>query len=146
MFDLTSSKLLILGIIALLVVGPKDMPVLLRTIGKYVAILRRHANEFRAQFEAAMNESDLASLKSEVEGLKRDVSATVSAAGRSIEADVASAKGGLENSIRGLDTTQSQPTPAAAELAPAELAPAEPAPHVNGASISQPHSAAKTGA
>ena len=41
MFDFTSSKLLILGIVALLVMGPKDLPALLRTIGKYVGIIKR---------------------------------------------------------------------------------------------------------
>ena len=44
MFDITSSKLLILGIVALLVIGPKDLPALLRTIGKYVGIIKRHAD------------------------------------------------------------------------------------------------------
>ena len=54
MFDITSSKLLILGIVALLVIGPKDLPALLRTIGKYVGIIKRQAAEFRAQFDEAM--------------------------------------------------------------------------------------------
>ena len=59
MFDFTSSKLLILGIVALLVIGPKDLPALLRTIGKYMGIIKRQANEFRAQFDEAMRESEL---------------------------------------------------------------------------------------
>ena len=59
MFDFTSSKLLILGIVALLVIGPKDLPALLRTIGKYVGIIKRQAAEFRAQFDEAMRESEL---------------------------------------------------------------------------------------
>ena len=59
MFDITSSKLLILGIVALLVIGPKDLPALLRTIGKYMGIIKRHAAEFRAQFDEAMRESEL---------------------------------------------------------------------------------------
>ena len=63
MFDLTSSKLLILGIVALIVVGPKDLPILLRTIGKYVGMIRRQANEFKSQFDEAMRESELDSLK-----------------------------------------------------------------------------------
>ena len=46
MFDITSSKLLILAVVALIVVGPKDLPILLRTIGKYLGIIRRHAAEF----------------------------------------------------------------------------------------------------
>ena len=60
MFDITSSKLLILGIVALLVIGPKDLPALLRTIGKYMGIIKRQAAEFRAQFDEAMRESELA--------------------------------------------------------------------------------------
>jgi len=99
MFDLTSSKLLILGIVALIVVGPKELPGLLRTLGKYVGILRRHANEFRAQFDAAMRESELADLKSEVDGLKRDVVSTLQSAGRSLESGVPAAKSGVENTI-----------------------------------------------
>ena len=59
MFDITSSKLLILGIVALLVIGPKDLPALLRTIGKYMGIIKRQAAEFRAQFDEAMRESEL---------------------------------------------------------------------------------------
>ena len=59
MFDITSSKLLILGIVALLVIGPKDLPALLRTIGKYMGIIKRHAADFRAQFDEAMRESEL---------------------------------------------------------------------------------------
>ena len=63
MFDITSSKLLILGIVALLVIGPKDLPALLRTIGKYMGIIKRQAAEFRAQFDEAMRESELHELK-----------------------------------------------------------------------------------
>jgi len=55
MFDITSSKLLILAIVALIVVGPKDLPVLLRTVGKYLGVVRRHAAEFRAQFDEALH-------------------------------------------------------------------------------------------
>ena len=99
MFDLTSSKLLILGIVALLVVGPKELPVLLRTIGKYVGIVRRHAAEFRAQFDDAMREQELAGLKAEMEKVKADVETTVTAAGRSVEADMAAATREIDASM-----------------------------------------------
>ena len=69
MFDITSSKLLILGIVALLVIGPKDLPALLRTIGKYVGIIRGQAKEFRAQFDEAMRETELDQLKKDVENI-----------------------------------------------------------------------------
>src|SRR5215471_12981446 len=70
MFDFTSSKLLILGIVALLVIGPKDLPALLRTVGKYVGIIKRQAAEFRAQFDEAMRESELAELRKSVESIQ----------------------------------------------------------------------------
>lgn len=115
MFDLTSSKLLILGIVALIVVGPKDLPVLLRTIGKYVGVLRRHANEFRAQFDSAMRESELAGLRDEVAGLKRDVVSTVQSATRTLETETGGVTSSLENTIKPRLTT---PEPALAEPAP----------------------------
>jgi sec-independent protein translocase protein TatB len=52
----------LLGIVVA-VIGPKDFPVLLRTIGKYVGIIRGHAKEFRAQFDEAMREAELSGLK-----------------------------------------------------------------------------------
>lgn len=118
MFDLTSSKLLILGIVALIVVGPKDLPVLLRTIGRYVGMLRRHANEFRSQFDAAMRDSELSSLQDEVAGLKRDVVATVQSATRSLEAETASANASIENTIRAPLTPPDPAPPAAAPVPP----------------------------
>ena len=77
MFDITSSKLLILGIVALLVIGPKDFPALLRTIGKYIGIIKRHAAEFRAQFDEAMRETELDQLKKDVEKIGRETEASL---------------------------------------------------------------------
>ena len=84
MFDITSSKLLILAIVALIVVGPKDLPVLLRTVGKYLGIVRRHANEFRAQLEEAMRETELEDIKKEFDNFGREMHASIedSAAGK----------------------------------------------------------------
>lgn len=88
MFDLTSSKLLILAVVALIVVGPKDLPALLRTVGRYMGMLRRQANEFRAQFDEAMRESELADLKKEVEQIGQETQATLKDAGHSVESSL----------------------------------------------------------
>lgn len=88
MFDLTSSKLLILGLVALIVVGPKDLPLLLRTIGKYVGMIRRQANEFRAQFDEAMRDQELANLKSEMEAVKSDVEGTIKGTTSAVRDDI----------------------------------------------------------
>ena len=84
MFDITSSKLLILAIVALIVVGPKDLPVLLRTVGKYMGIIRRHAADFRAQLDEAMREAELDDIKTEFDNLGREMHASIedSAAGQ----------------------------------------------------------------
>jgi sec-independent protein translocase protein TatB len=128
MFDLTSSKLLILGLVALIVVGPKDLPVLLRTIGKYVGMIRRQAGEFRGYFDEAMREQELANLKAEVTSLKRDVEATVSSATRAVQDDVNSVKADFDQQIKAADTAASFVAPidnpaVAADVPPAAVEP-----------------------
>jgi len=88
MFDITSSKLLILAIVALIVVGPKDLPILLRTVGKYLGMIRRQAAEFRHQFDEAMREAELDALKKEFDSVSREVHATVESGARGIEAQI----------------------------------------------------------
>jgi sec-independent protein translocase protein TatB len=77
MFDITSGKLLILAIVALIVVGPKDLPLLLRTVGKYLGIVRRHAAEFRAQLDEVMREAELQDIKKEFDNFGRDMHASI---------------------------------------------------------------------
>lgn len=96
MFDITSSKLLLLGIVALIVIGPKDLPVLLRTIGKYVGIIKRQAAEFRAQFDEAVRESELAELKKDVENMGREAEASMREAERTVTTELDAAKADVE--------------------------------------------------
>jgi len=100
MFDLTSSKLLILGLVALIVVGPKDLPVLLRTIGKYVGMIRRQANEFRAQFDEAMRDQELANLKAEMDAVKKDLTSTVSDATSAVRDDIDSVSRDIDRELK----------------------------------------------
>jgi sec-independent protein translocase protein TatB len=96
MFDITSSKLLLLGIVALIVIGPKDLPVLLRTIGKYVGIIKRQAAEFRAQFDEAVRESELAELKKDVENMGREAEASLREAERNVTSELDAVKADVE--------------------------------------------------
>ena len=99
MFDITSSKLLILGIVALLVIGPKDLPALLRTIGKYMGIIKRHAADFRAQFDEAMRESELAELKKDVESMGSEAEATMREAELSVDKEISEARRGVDSAL-----------------------------------------------
>ncbi len=59
MFDIGWTELLIIAVVAIIVVGPKDLPRMLRSVGRYAGQLRRTANEFRSQFDEAIRESEL---------------------------------------------------------------------------------------
>ncbi|MDP1912653.1 Sec-independent protein translocase protein TatB [Brevundimonas sp.] len=63
-------EILVIGIVALLVVGPKDLPLLMRKIGKVMAKARAMANEFRSSFDEMARQSELDELRKEVEALR----------------------------------------------------------------------------
>ncbi len=100
MFDITSSKLLILAIVALIVVGPKDLPLLLRTAGKYLGVIRRHANEFRAQLDEVMREAEMQELKKEFESVGNEMKATMEEGARAIDTQVESARIGVDDALK----------------------------------------------
>ena len=58
MFEIAWSKLMLIGVIALIVIGPKDLPEVLRSAGQMLGKLRRMADEFRGQFNDAIRESE----------------------------------------------------------------------------------------
>jgi sec-independent protein translocase protein TatB len=63
MFDISWGKLVIIGVVALLVIGPKELPAVLRQLGQWMAKIRRMASEFQGQFQDAMREAEMADLK-----------------------------------------------------------------------------------
>jgi sec-independent protein translocase protein TatB len=67
MFDIGWSELLLIGVVALIAIGPKELPGALRTLGQWMAKVRRMASEFQNQFHEAMREAELADLKKEVD-------------------------------------------------------------------------------
>ena len=73
MFDLDISKMIIVGIVALAVIPPKDLPRVMRTVGQTVGKMRRMAAEFQGQFMDAMREvereADLDSVKKEFQAI-----------------------------------------------------------------------------
>jgi sec-independent protein translocase protein TatB len=73
MFDLDLSKMIIVGIVALAVIPPKDLPRVMRTVGQTLGKMRRMAAEFQGQFMEAMREvereADLESVKKEFQAI-----------------------------------------------------------------------------
>ena len=69
MFDFDAGKLVIIGIVALIVIGPKELPRVMRQVGQMAAKMRRMAAEFRGQFMDAMREAEIEDLKADVQKL-----------------------------------------------------------------------------
>ncbi len=69
MFDLSWGHFIVVAIVALIVIGPKELPAVLRTIGQWTTKIRRMAAEFQGQFQEAMREAEMADLKKEISNI-----------------------------------------------------------------------------
>jgi sec-independent protein translocase protein TatB len=140
MFDIGWSELLVIGIVALVVIGPKDLPKVLRTLGQMMTKVRRMASEFQGQFQEAMREAELADLKKEAEKLMEPVTSADPLQGlekfgdelqQAIEKPVTPAAAPAASSEpEPIGAGQMPPVTAAAPVVPPELeqpAPVEPA-------------------
>lgn len=65
MFDIGWDELLFTAVVAIVVVGPKDLPMALRTVGRWVAKARKVSNHFRSGIEAMIREAELAEMEKE---------------------------------------------------------------------------------
>src|SRR3990170_3492277 len=72
MFDIGWSELLVIAVVAIVVVGPKDLPKLMRSFGHYAGKLRRAASDFQRQFEEAMRESEVEEVRKAIESVRTE--------------------------------------------------------------------------
>ena len=72
MFDVGWSELFVIAVVAIVVIGPKDLPKLMRSFGHYAGKVRRTAAEFQRQFEEAMREAELEEVKKAIESAKAE--------------------------------------------------------------------------
>ena len=127
MFDIGWSELLVIGVVALIAIGPKELPGVLRMVGQWMGKVRRMASDFQHQFNEAMREA-------EMEDIKKQVDDVTSAASSVTNFDpLGSIQKEFETAIE--DKPAPSATPAATEPsvatappAPEISAPAEPAP------------------
>lgn len=72
MLDLSWSHILILLIVALVVVGPKDLPRLMRMVGQWMGKARQMADQFKRSFDDMARQAELDELRKEIESLRSD--------------------------------------------------------------------------
>ena len=73
MFGFGWGEMVVIGIVALIAIGPKELPTVLRTIGQWMGKVRRMANEFQGQFNEALREAELTDLKKQAEDFTADL-------------------------------------------------------------------------
>jgi sec-independent protein translocase protein TatB len=144
MFDIGWGELLVIGMVALIAIGPKELPAALRALGQWMIKIRRMASEFQNQFQEAMREAELSELKKEVDDMASqaskmahfdpldDVRKEIETAQRDIETSVTSMPTLDEppDSVKPLTLTSTSggPDTAPASAEPTTPASAEPTP------------------
>jgi sec-independent protein translocase protein TatB len=129
MFDIGWSELALIAVVALVAIGPKELPGVLRTVGQWVGKVRRMASEFQGQFQEAMREAEMADLKKSFDEVRE------AASGLSKGSIITSLQKDVTNALRIDDAdkpmdTQAAPTTDAtvASATDAPVIPATPAP------------------
>ncbi|HYG27299.1 MAG TPA: Sec-independent protein translocase protein TatB [Caulobacteraceae bacterium] len=69
--EIGATELLVIAAVALIVVGPKDLPLMMRKMGQFVSRMRAMASEFRTSFEDMARQSELEELRKEVEAMRK---------------------------------------------------------------------------
>ncbi|THD60794.1 MAG: twin-arginine translocase subunit TatB [Bradyrhizobium sp.] len=74
MFDIGWSELVLIAVVALIAIGPKELPGVLRMVGQWMGKARKMAAEFQGQFQEAMREAEMADLKKSFDDIKEAAS------------------------------------------------------------------------
>ena len=95
MFDIAPSEMLLVAIVAIVVIGPKDLPLALRTAGRWLGKVRRVSNHFRSGIETMIREAEM----EEMEKKWREQNAAIMAAHPEAEGQTIEAAQAIEHSI-----------------------------------------------
>jgi len=138
MFDIGWSELVLIGVVALIAIGPKELPGVLRMVGQWMGKARKMAAEFQGQFQEAMREAEMADLKKSFDevreaatgfnplsSLQKDVSDAlrVDALDKPAEASSTTAVEAPATSSEALATSSEAPTTSSEALAISSEAP-----------------------
>jgi len=119
MFDIGFSEIVVIGVVALVVIGPERLPKTARTLGHLFGRLQRYVSDVKADISREMELDELRKLQREMQGAAREFEQTVTTAAHDV-------KTGVQNVERELNEAGAAPVSASA-LPPLETPPAEPA-------------------
>jgi sec-independent protein translocase protein TatB len=121
MFDIGFSEIVVIGVVALVVIGPERLPKTARTLGHLFGRLQRYVNDVKADINREMELEELRSLREQVKSAASDLQQTMSSAASDVQAGVRSVEQQLNDAGR---DSPAAPAPAA----PAAVAPGDPPP------------------
>jgi sec-independent protein translocase protein TatB len=121
MFDIGWSEFVLIAVVALIAIGPKELPGVLRTVGQWMGKARRMAAEFQSQFQEAMREAEMADLKDSFDEVRK------AASGFSGGNLISSLQKDVSDSLRIDPVDKPAEPPATASVEP-PVTPTEPAP------------------
>jgi len=101
MFDIGMTELLLIGVVALIVIGPERLPRVARTAGHLFGRLQRYVNDVKADINREMELDELRKLRTQVQDAARDIERSVSSASREVESNVRDAERELNTAAAG---------------------------------------------
>jgi len=120
MFDISWTEFLLIGVVALIVIGPKELPAVMRTMGQWTRKVRGMAADFQNQFQEAMREAEMADLKKQVDDIAHDVKNYDPL--KDVRADIENIGKDLDSTVAPQTAAESPSAPAIAESADNEEA------------------------
>ncbi|MBE2263731.1 MAG: Sec-independent protein translocase subunit TatB [Burkholderiaceae bacterium] len=106
MIDIGLSKIALIGVVALIVIGPEKLPRVARTVGTLLGKAQRYVADVKAEVNRTMELDELKKMKESMEGAARDVEQTIQTTATDFEKDWAATTAGLN-----ADTTPWEPSP-----------------------------------
>tara|TARA_R110000851_G_scaffold293427_1_gene448045 strand:+ start:76099 stop:76578 length:480 start_codon:yes stop_codon:yes gene_type:complete len=106
MFGLSFTELMIIGVVALLVIGPERLPSVARTVGHLLGRAQRYVNDVKTDIKREMDSAEIGSLKGQVEDAAKSVRASIDDAGNTIRNPLDEAKKALQDTEKTLKETE----------------------------------------
>jgi len=128
MFDIAFSELLLIGVVALVVIGPERLPKVARTLGHLFGRLQRYVSQVKSDINREMELSELSKVKTEFEGAAREFQRDIETKVHEAERDIREVETEIERQL-GKDGSTAEATTPASAIQPD--APSEPAPAPN---------------
>jgi sec-independent protein translocase protein TatB len=111
MFDIGFSEIVVIGVVALIVIGPERLPKVARTLGHMFGRLQRYVNEVKSDISREMELDELRKLQTEVQSAARDIEQSVTQTAREMESGVRSVESQLNEAAAGASASTEAPPP-----------------------------------